>query len=88
MTEASERVVPRGVEPQTPPAARSPEVPRLFFDALARDPKARAPFERLAPSCRRNMVGWVCSAKREETRRRRMEEVLGLLERGEKLGLK
>ena len=33
-------------------------------------------------------VGWVDSAKREATRRKRLAEALALLEKGKKLGLK
>jgi uncharacterized protein YdeI (YjbR/CyaY-like superfamily) len=45
-------------------------------------------FRKLAPSYRRLYVGWVMSAKREETRERRFLELVGLLARGEKLGMK
>jgi uncharacterized protein YdeI (YjbR/CyaY-like superfamily) len=45
-------------------------------------------FDGLSPSYRRNVVGWVLSAKKEETRRKRLTEVIGVMERGEKLGLK
>jgi uncharacterized protein YdeI (YjbR/CyaY-like superfamily) len=72
-----------------PPASRTPlEVPAFFADALARNRAAREFFESLAPSHRRNMVGWVASAKREETRRKRLKEVMSLLRRKKKLGLK
>ena len=45
-------------------------------------------FWKLAPSYRRTYVRWVMSAKREETRERRFRELLGVLARGEKLGMK
>jgi uncharacterized protein YdeI (YjbR/CyaY-like superfamily) len=64
------------------------EVPAFFEEALATNKKALENFKGLAPSYRRNMVGWVLSAKKEETRRKRLAEVIGVLERGEKLGLK
>jgi len=63
-------------------------VPAIFEEALAANKKALENFNGLAPSYRRNMVGWVLSAKKEETRRKRLAEVIGVLERGEKLGLK
>ena len=63
-------------------------VPAFFEQELAANKKALENFNGLAPSYRRNMVGWVLSAKEEETRRKRLAEVIGVLERGEKLGLK
>lgn len=45
-------------------------------------------FKSLAPSHQRQYAGWVMSAKREETRQKRREELSEVLLRGEKLGLK
>jgi uncharacterized protein YdeI (YjbR/CyaY-like superfamily) len=45
-------------------------------------------FEKLAPSCRRNYIAWVDSAKRDETKQKRMREMIQLLLAGKKLGLK
>jgi uncharacterized protein YdeI (YjbR/CyaY-like superfamily) len=45
-------------------------------------------FERLAPSCRRAYIGWVDSAKRDETKQKRLREMIQLLLAGKKLGLK
>jgi uncharacterized protein YdeI (YjbR/CyaY-like superfamily) len=59
------------------------------FDArLKPDSKARRFFESLAPSCRRQYVDWVASAKRDDTRQRRIEEAIGLLRKGKKLGMR
>lgn len=59
------------------------------FDArLKRNSKARTFFDSLTPSCRRQFVDWVASAKRDETRRRRIEEAIGLLGKGRKLGMR
>jgi uncharacterized protein YdeI (YjbR/CyaY-like superfamily) len=92
---ANERVTKIGLakfEPdtQTSPqaSARPLDIPKYFTDALAKNAAARRFFEELAPSHRRNMVGWVTSAKREETRVRRLDEVISLLRRKKKLGLK
>jgi uncharacterized protein YdeI (YjbR/CyaY-like superfamily) len=63
-------------------------IPSYFKDALATNPKASKYFNGLASSYRRNFVAWVDSAKREETRRKRLVEAIGLLERGQKLGMK
>jgi uncharacterized protein YdeI (YjbR/CyaY-like superfamily) len=45
-------------------------------------------FQKLAPSRRRQAVSWVMSAKKEETRQRRLEELIYTLESGKELGLK
>lgn len=63
-------------------------VPSFIQKALAKNEKARAFFDTLANSCKRQIVGWVSSAKKEETRARRLAEVISLLEKNQKLGLK
>jgi len=63
-------------------------VPPQLSEALALNRKAKDFFETLAPACRRHFIGWIVTAKREETKARRLEESLALLARGEKLGLK
>lgn len=64
------------------------EVPRLVQDALAVSPKALKNFENLAKCYRRQYVGWIMSAKRDETRKRRLAEVVERLEKNERLGMK
>jgi uncharacterized protein YdeI (YjbR/CyaY-like superfamily) len=63
-------------------------VPRYVAEALRAEPVARAFFERLAPSYRQAYVAWIDSAKRQETKERRLREAVGLLSAGRKLGLK
>jgi len=78
------------------PGAKSGDAPRPSITALPRyitaalkaHPKARAAFENLAPSCKREYIAWIDSAKREETKQRRLEEALGMLAQGKKLGMK
>ena len=67
---------------------RSLEMPSEFVEALAGNEKAKEHFEMLAPTYRRHYLGWIASAKRPETRRRRIDESIVALERGEKLGMK
>lgn len=64
------------------------EVPRFVQDALAASPKALENFDNLAKSYRRQYIGWIMSAKREETRKRRLAEVVERLEKNERLGMK
>jgi uncharacterized protein YdeI (YjbR/CyaY-like superfamily) len=70
------------------PRPRLTVLPAYIEKALKADARAREHFERLAPSKRRAYIGWVDSAKREETRARRLREAVGLLAAGRKLGLK
>jgi uncharacterized protein YdeI (YjbR/CyaY-like superfamily) len=63
-------------------------VPLYFEEALAGNKKAVDNFNRLAPSYKRNAVAWIESAKREETRERRVAEFIELLEQNKKLGMK
>jgi uncharacterized protein YdeI (YjbR/CyaY-like superfamily) len=63
-------------------------VPAFMHEALARNKKALANFNKLANSYKRQYVGWVSSAKKDETRKRRLAEVIGVLEQNKKLGLK
>lgn len=60
-------------------APREVVVPDELRLALDGDPAARAAFERLAPSHRREHANAVADAKRPETRARRVEKVLAAL---------
>lgn len=62
----------------------SPEYEKI----LKSNKKAWHNFNSLAPSHKKNYIGWVMSAKREETRKSRFNEVLRCLEQNKKLGLK
>jgi uncharacterized protein YdeI (YjbR/CyaY-like superfamily) len=64
------------------------DIPPEFAKALARNKKAKENFEKLAPTYRKHYIGWISFAKRPETKKRRIEESITLLEKGQKLGLK
>jgi uncharacterized protein YdeI (YjbR/CyaY-like superfamily) len=64
------------------------DIPPEFAKALARNKKAEENFDKLAPSYRKHYIGWITFAKRPETKKRRIEESIALLENGKKLGLK
>ena len=72
--------------PDRPPAVS--RVPREFQAALRRNATARENFDRLAPSFRKHYVMWIAMAKRPETKEKRIKEAVGLLAKGEKLGLR
>ena len=64
------------------------DIPPEFAKALARNKKAKGNFDKLAPSYRKHYIGWITVAKRPETKKRRIDESIALLEKGQKLGLK
>jgi len=72
------------------PVSGPPEVtmPPEFDERLKANDKAATFFASLAPSYRREYVAWVASAKRAETRLRRINEAMSRLERGLKLGMR
>ena len=65
-----------------------PELPAYIAKAFKGNAKTWAFFQTLPPRERRNFVVWIHTAKREETRERRIREAIGLLAKGERLGLK
>jgi uncharacterized protein YdeI (YjbR/CyaY-like superfamily) len=73
--------------PYAPPPA-IPDLPAYIAKALKANPQAWSFFQELAPTYRRHFVGWIHSAKRPETREKRIRESIALLAAGKKLGLK
>jgi uncharacterized protein YdeI (YjbR/CyaY-like superfamily) len=59
-----------------------------FARALDESRKARAFFEGLAPSYKRQFLGWIGEAKRDETRAKRVAEAVNLLEQGKNMTMK
>jgi uncharacterized protein YdeI (YjbR/CyaY-like superfamily) len=59
-------------------------LPEDLKDALADDEGAWKDFQAFANSQRSTYINWVISTKREETRRSRMEEVVGKAKQGKK----
>src|SRR5262245_40078354 len=95
--EAGGRLKPAGIErPPTNRSSGSPlprlslpaRLPRYMQDALKKHPAARRHFQALAASERRRYFAWIDSAKRDETKHRRMKEAIRLLSAGKVLGLK
>jgi uncharacterized protein YdeI (YjbR/CyaY-like superfamily) len=82
-----------------PGLARSPEgrpvvdmatgttVPAYIEKGIKLDAKAWAFFERLAPSHRRMYVAWIDSAKREDTKQKRLTQAIAMLKAGRKPGI-
>jgi hypothetical protein len=66
-------------------APREVDVPEPLAAALAADDVARAAFEAMAYTHRREFAQWAAEAKREETRQRRVAKAVEMLRQGKKL---
>ena len=62
----------------------TPEIEQV----LKNNEKAWSNFIKLAPSYKKQYIGWLISAKKEETKQKRLEEAIKLLEQNRKLGMK
>ena len=96
---AEGRMTPAGMEkvtfPIDPKEASAQSSSRQMFEfspemieVFHANPIAWAFFNQLSPSERRNVTGWIMSAKKDETRLRRLTEAMGLFAQGQRLGLK
>ena len=72
------------VEVERDERERVVEVPPDLEAAFAGDPEARAAFERLSFTHRREYAEWVGGAKRTQTRERRLVKALAMLRAGVK----
>jgi uncharacterized protein YdeI (YjbR/CyaY-like superfamily) len=70
------------------PRQAIPVLPSYLAKALKANPKAWSFFQKLTPTHRRHFVGWIHSARRPETREKRIRESITLLAAEKKLGLK
>ena len=78
----------RGDGPRPPRLPMPSRLPAYIQAALRNHPTALRHFDALAPSQRRRYFAWIESAKREETKLRRLKETIRLLASGKVLGLK
>ena len=65
---------------------KAPRAPKELTAALGKNAKAKEAFSLLAPSHKRNFGNWIATAKRPETKQRRVQETVSMLLRGEKIG--
>ncbi|MBN1302218.1 MAG: YdeI/OmpD-associated family protein [Melioribacteraceae bacterium] len=59
-----------------------------FSAVIDKNRKAKIFYDKLAPTYKKNFIMWISSAKKDETRKRRIVEAVKLLKEGKKLGLK
>jgi Bacteriocin-protection, YdeI or OmpD-Associated/Domain of unknown function (DUF1905) len=60
-------------------APREVEVPEALAAVLAADPQAKAAFDRMAFTHRKEYARWVAEAKQEQTRQRRVQQALEMI---------
>ena len=65
-----------------PKAKKAVAVPDYFLAALRKNKKAVATFENFSPSHKREYVGWIVEAKREETRVKRIKAAIKQMTEG------
>jgi uncharacterized protein YdeI (YjbR/CyaY-like superfamily) len=59
-------------------------MPDYFAVGLKKNKKANEHFQKLAPSCQREYIIWLATAKRPETQAKRLKETLAALSEGYK----
>jgi hypothetical protein len=72
------------IEPDSKP--RSVRTPKDLLKAIAGNSRARAAFQRMAYSHRKEYVEWVEQAKRSETREARITKAVAMIANGSKAG--
>jgi hypothetical protein len=63
-------------------APREVEVPEALAEALAADPQAKASFDGMAFTHRKEYARWIAAAKRDDTRQRRVCQALDMIRAG------
>ncbi len=75
-------------EEEEEPSEKELSIPADVKEVLAGNRQIWENFSRLASSYKRQYIGWITGAKKEETRKRRLREAIGLLVQNKKLGMK
>lgn len=78
----------RKQQPARHKPAENFQMPFFILEGLAADPEAWGFYQTLAPSYRRLYGRWVASAKKEETRQKRLTDLIATMRSKRKLGLK
>lgn len=64
------------------------KMPPEFADALKNNPQAEAVYNNLALTHQKQYLAWIITAKRPETKQKRIAESIQMLSEGKKLGLR
>jgi uncharacterized protein YdeI (YjbR/CyaY-like superfamily) len=78
----------KNADENEPLAKKELVIPPDIDKALKAHQQAWENFTSLAPGYKRQYIGWVVDAKREKTRKRRLKELITVLEKNERLGMK
>ena len=70
------------VPKKKPATVKEIPIPEDFANALAKNKKAKATFEKFAPSHRKEYLQWIIEAKREETRVKRIDTAIEWIAEG------
>lgn len=78
------QLIESGAKLEKKPAATSKEieVPEILKDALTKNDKAAASFEKFSPSHRKEYIMWITEAKTEATREKRLATTIEWLSEG------
>jgi uncharacterized protein YdeI (YjbR/CyaY-like superfamily) len=90
MTEAGLAAVNFALPDTDAPKPKRAELPLPDWlkEELMTNSKAWENFNTLPPSHKRQYIGWISDAKKEETRQRRIREAISILEKNKRLGMK
>jgi uncharacterized protein YdeI (YjbR/CyaY-like superfamily) len=75
----------QGIKPQSrlaAPKSRSVRAPADLLAALRNNPAARAAYDEMSPSHKREYIEWITEAKRNETRKRRVADAVEWMAEG------
>lgn len=73
----------KGIEPEPP--KKELEIPEILTETLEKHPDARKTFQDFSYYHKKEYVEWITDAKREETRKRRLDKMVGMLKEGKGL---
>ncbi|MBI4652096.1 YdeI/OmpD-associated family protein [Candidatus Desantisbacteria bacterium] len=89
MTENGLKIFQNGMESKDRiPSSKSFSIPSYLKTALNKNKKAWSNFQRFAPSAKLAYVYWVTNAKTSDTRQKRIEKTIKLIEQNKKFGEK
>ena len=80
-------LAPKLDAPPEPSGNAEITIPAWLALGLQANPKAWENFNALPPSHQKRYIGWLSSAKREETRQKRLQEAIHLLLERKRLGI-
>ncbi|HYD14223.1 MAG TPA: YdeI/OmpD-associated family protein [Allosphingosinicella sp.] len=85
LTRKAMKLIDDGVKPVRNKHEKPPfTVPQDLQAAIDASPAAKATWEAFPPSCKREYVEWVTEAKRDETRTKRLNQTIELLNEGKR----